>query len=84
MVAVNFHGSTGFGQDYVDSIKGDWGGQPFRDCLSGVKDILATKPYLDASRVGALGASYGRLVTFRGYMMSIHSSRLCFLCQAAT
>lgn len=59
VVAVNFHGSTGFGQAYVDSIRHDWGGQPFRDCLEGVRRVLAEKPYLDKSRVGALGASYG-------------------------
>ena len=28
VLAVNFHGSTGFGQEFCDSIKGDWGGQP--------------------------------------------------------
>ena len=60
MIAVNFHGSTGFGQSFVDSIRYDWGGQPFRDCLTGVDEILSLKPYLDPSRVGALGASYGK------------------------
>jgi hypothetical protein len=29
VIAVNFHGSTGFGQDFCDSIRGDWGGQPY-------------------------------------------------------
>mmetsp|Transcript_4915 Transcript_4915/g.7492 ORF Transcript_4915/g.7492 Transcript_4915/m.7492 type:complete len:766 (+) Transcript_4915:67-2364(+) len=62
--AVNFHGSTGFGKAYVDSIRGDWGGQPFRDCIAGVDFILKQKPYLDRLRVGALGASYG------GYMIN--------------
>jgi hypothetical protein len=28
VIAVNFHGSTGFGQEFCDSIRGDWGGQP--------------------------------------------------------
>ena len=70
MVAVNFHGSTGFGQAYVDSIRHDWGGQPFRDCVAGVQRILAEKPYLDKERVGALGASYGELITHSG--MSFH------------
>ncbi len=59
VVAVNFHGSTGFGGAYLDSIRGDWGGQPYRDCMACVDFILGEKKYLNASRVGALGASYG-------------------------
>ena len=64
MIAVNFHGSTSFGQAYCDSIRTDWGGQPYRDVLQGVDYILQQKPYLDNNRVGAMGASYG------GYMMN--------------
>jgi len=64
VIAVNFHGSTSFGQGFTDSIRGDWGGQPFRDCLAGVDYILAQKKYLSPTRVGALGASYG------GYMIN--------------
>jgi dipeptidyl aminopeptidase/acylaminoacyl peptidase len=64
VVAVNFHGSTGFGQAYTDSIKTDWGGQPYRDAIEAVDYILGQKAYLDSSRVGAMGASYG------GYMMN--------------
>lgn len=59
VVAVNFHGSTGYGQKYVDSIRTDWGGQPFRDCIGGVDFILNEKKYLNPDKVGALGASYG-------------------------
>ena len=33
---VNFHGSTGYGQAFTDSITGDWGGKPFEDILKGV------------------------------------------------
>src|SRR2546421_5111151 len=25
---INFHGSTGYGQKFTDSISGDWGGEP--------------------------------------------------------
>ena len=31
VVMVDFHGSTGYGQDFTDSIRGDWGGKPFID-----------------------------------------------------
>ena len=52
---MNFHGSTGFGQGFCDSIKGDWGGSPFHDCLKGVDYILECHNYLDGNNVAALG-----------------------------
>jgi dipeptidyl aminopeptidase/acylaminoacyl peptidase len=63
-VAVNFHGSTGFGQAFTDAINGDWGGKPFEDLMKGLDHVLATRDYADGGRVGALGASYG------GYMIN--------------
>lgn len=62
--AVNFHGSTGFGQDFTDSIRHDWGGKPFEDCIAAVDYVLSRHSYIDPARVGALGASYG------GYMIN--------------
>jgi len=54
----NFHGSTGFGQDFTASISGDWGGKPFEDVMK-VTDALEKLPYVDASRMGLMGWSYG-------------------------
>src|SRR4029453_645383 len=59
VIAINFHGSTGFGQAFTDSISGDWGGKPFEDPLKGLDSALANYSWLNSSRVGALGASYG-------------------------
>lgn len=59
VIAVNFHGSTGFGQAFTDSISGDWGGKPYEDLMKGLDHALKTYPWLDGKRVGALGASYG-------------------------
>jgi dipeptidyl aminopeptidase/acylaminoacyl peptidase len=59
VIAVNFHGSTGFGQAFTDSISGDWGGKPFEDLMKGLDYALANYAWLDSQRVGALGASYG-------------------------
>jgi dipeptidyl aminopeptidase/acylaminoacyl peptidase len=59
VIAVNFHGSTGFGQAFTDSISGDWGGKPFEDLMKGLDHALANYSWLDGERVGALGASYG-------------------------
>jgi dipeptidyl aminopeptidase/acylaminoacyl peptidase len=59
VIAVNFHGSTGFGQSFTDSISGDWGGKPYEDLMKGLDHALANYAWLDDERVGALGASYG-------------------------
>lgn len=59
VIAVNFHGSTGFGQAFTDSISGDWGGKPYEDLMKGLDHALANYAWLDGERVGALGASYG-------------------------
>ncbi len=62
--AINFHGSTGYGESFTDSIRNDWGGKPFEDIMIGVDFILSQYKYLDRNRVAALGASYG------GYMIN--------------
>ncbi|MBU1185553.1 MAG: S9 family peptidase [Acidobacteria bacterium] len=61
---INFHGSTGYGQAFTDSISGDWGGKPYRDIMTGLDYLLKEYPYLDGSRLAAAGASYG------GYMIN--------------
>lgn len=59
VVAINFHGSLGFGQAFTDSISGDWGGKPLEDLKKGWAHVLGTFPFLDGDRAAALGASYG-------------------------
>ena len=62
-VMIDFHGSTGYGQAFTDSIGRDWGGKPLEDLRKGLDAALARYPFLDGGRVAALGASYG------GYMI---------------
>ncbi len=64
VVMVDFHGSTGYGQAFCDSIRGDWGGKPLVDLQKGLAAALARYPWMDGDRVGALGASFG------GYMIN--------------
>jgi len=59
VAAVNFHGSVGYGQDFTDSISGDWGGKPFEDIMKGVDHITSEYPFVDGENVSAAGASYG-------------------------
>ena len=58
-VMIDFHGSTGYGQDFVDAIRGDWGGAPYDDLMLGLDDVLRRHPWIDSERMAALGASYG-------------------------
>ncbi len=58
-VMIDFHGSTGYGQDFTDSISGDWGGKPLEDLQKGLAAALKKYPFLDADKTCALGASYG-------------------------
>ena len=58
VVAPNPRGSTGFGQKFVDEISGDWGGKVMTD-LDAVFDAVVKMPFVDASRQGIAGASYG-------------------------
>jgi dipeptidyl aminopeptidase/acylaminoacyl peptidase len=62
VIMVNFHGSTGYGQKFIDAINGDWGGAPFEDLMKGLDYAEKSYPFIDKDRECALGASYG------GYM----------------
>ena len=58
----NPRGSSGYGQKFVEEISRDWGGRVYTDIMNGV-DNLTAMPWVDASRLGAAGGSYG------GYMV---------------
>ena len=64
VVTINFHGSTGYGQAFTDSISGDWGGKPLDDLQRGWQAALDQFHFLDGSRACALGASYGGYMTY--------------------
>jgi dipeptidyl aminopeptidase/acylaminoacyl peptidase len=72
VVIVNPRGSTGYGQRFVDGVSKDWAGKVHTDLMNGLDAALARHPWLDGSRVGAAGGSYG------GYMtnwLNGHSTR---------
>ncbi|MDR1918115.1 MAG: S9 family peptidase [Tannerellaceae bacterium] len=58
IVAPNRRGLPGFGQEWLEQISGDYGGQNMKDYFSAI-DEMAREPYVDADRLGAVGASYG-------------------------
>ncbi|RPJ80334.1 MAG: S9 family peptidase, partial [Acidobacteria bacterium] len=63
VATVNFHGSTGYGQEFTDSISGHWGDYPYEDLMKGLDYLEKQYPFIDSTRLAAAGASYG------GYMI---------------
>ncbi|OLC08518.1 MAG: hypothetical protein AUH42_01270 [Gemmatimonadetes bacterium 13_1_40CM_70_11] len=71
VAAVNFHGSTGYGQKFTDAISQHWGDHPYTDLMKGL-DVVARLPYVDSTRMGAAGASYGGYMV---YWIAGHTTR---------
>ncbi len=64
VIAIDFHGSPGYGQAFTDSISEHWGDRPFEDLQKGLAAALTKYPWMDGKRACSLGASYG------GYMQN--------------
>ena len=72
VVAPNRRGMPGHGVAWNEQISGDWGGQVMQDYLSAI-DNVAKEKYVDKSRLGCVGASYGGYSVF--YLAGIHNNR---------
>ena len=72
VLAVNRRGLPGFGQAWNDQISGDWGGQAMQDILAAT-DSMLSEPYVDAKRLGAIGASFGGYTVY--WLMGNHQDR---------
>ena len=64
VVSIDFHGSTGYGQKFTDSIHKNWGGWPLEDLQKSMEAVGKIDAQLDTNNACALGGSYG------GYMMN--------------
>jgi len=64
IATINFHGSTGYGQAFTDSISGDWGGKPYEDIMLGLDHLHSQYEFIDRDKTAAAGGSYG------GYMVN--------------
>lgn len=58
IVAPNRRGLPGFGQEWLEQISGDYGGQNMKDYLSAI-DSVSEEQFVDKDRLGCTGASYG-------------------------
>jgi dipeptidyl aminopeptidase/acylaminoacyl peptidase len=71
VAAVNRHGSTGYGQKFTDAVSQHWGDYPYEDLMKGL-DVVARLAYVDSTRMGAAGASYGGYMV---YWIAGHTNR---------
>ncbi|HJM54569.1 MAG TPA: S9 family peptidase [Dehalococcoidia bacterium] len=58
VLAVNPRGSSTYGMDFMTAVFDDWGGHDYEDIMA-VVDDMASRPYIDADRMGLHGYSYG-------------------------
>ena len=72
VVAPNRRGMPGHGVKWNEDISKDWGGQAINDYLSAIDDV-AKETYVDKSKLGAVGASYGGYSVFQ--LAGIHNNR---------
>ena len=72
IIAPNRRGMPGWGVKWNEEISKDWGGLPMQDYLAAIDDV-SKEPYVDKSRLGCVGASYGG---YSVYMLAgIHNNR---------
>lgn len=58
VVLANPRGSGSYGGDFARQVVQDWGGEDYLDLMA-VMDAVEQLPYVDASRTGVYGYSYG-------------------------
>lgn len=61
-LAVNPRGSSTYGEEFVNAVLGDWGGDDYRDLMAAV-DAVCQRDYVDTERLGIHGYSYGGYMT---------------------
>ncbi len=80
VLMINPRGSFGYGRKFTEEISHDWGGKVYDDLMKGVDAALVKYPFIDSSRMGAAGGSFG------GYMVnwiSTHTGRFkCLITHA--
>ncbi len=72
IVAPNRRGLPGFGQEWLEQISGDYGGQNMKDYLVAI-DVMSKEPFVDEARLGCTGASYGGFSVY--WLAGNHNNR---------
>ncbi|MFC3038790.1 S9 family peptidase [Virgibacillus xinjiangensis] len=60
---INPRGSHGYGQEFVDAVRSDYGGKDYEDLMDAVDVALEQFSFIDRNRLGVTGGSYGGFMT---------------------
>ncbi len=63
VVYINPRGSHGYGQEFVNAVRGDYGGKDYEDVMQAVDEAIKRDPQIDPKRLGVTGGSYGGFMT---------------------
>lgn len=63
VIYLNPRGSAGYGQSFSDGSLLNWGGGDYQDLMIGLDSVLARNPWIDTTRLGVTGGSYGGFMT---------------------
>ena len=63
VLRVNYRGSTSYGEAFCEAPKGDWHTREYEDLMASVDEALKRFPWIDKSRLGLGGWSYGGIMT---------------------
>ncbi|HEX9893475.1 MAG TPA: S9 family peptidase [Gemmatimonadales bacterium] len=60
---INPRGSSGYGQRFSDGSVLNWGGGDYQDLMAGLNEAIGRNPWIDTTRLGVTGGSYGGYMT---------------------
>ncbi len=60
---INPRGSHGYGQQFVNAVRGDYGGNDYHDIMDAVDYAIQHFSFVDETRLGVTGGSYGGFMT---------------------
>lgn len=60
---VNPRGSHGYSQEFVDAVRGDYGGGDYEDIMKSLDGAIEVNSWIDTDRLGVTGGSYGGFMT---------------------
>ena len=73
-------GATGFGQEWASRHVNTAGRGPADDIIEGTKKLCATHPFINAKKIGCIGASYGGFMTM--YLQTVTDIFACAVSHA--
>jgi dipeptidyl aminopeptidase/acylaminoacyl peptidase len=80
VLAVNYRGSIGFGQEFSEASQKEWGGAPYKDLMAGLDYAIGKYSFIDSDRMAACGEFFGGFLT---HWIAGHTDRFkCLIAQS--